>query len=723
MRHLYAVAFLVLSIAASLSIGAGASASFTANVSVFCPYNVMVNLLPNYPILGNVAATFTLQSLSSACVTPPTNGFLTIINTTNNKIAFQSPITVNVINSVLTSYSFQFPTSNLSNTVYRAKVNITSLSYTNSSSSTFVALDPPILSITNFSASPTNPSRGSTVSFFADISNRGQYATSNIPFNLTISGSISAATNVVLPALSPYQQENVIIQLSGVTPQVGGYIATAAANTVFNGITIRAINRTTSYTVPGGGGGGGGGSGATTPTPPPGPSITQMPQLSVVSAPLYTSLVAGTSAIYSMGFQSSSSSPELVAFSIGNIAFQGATFAPAPAAATSPSGPVALAIPSGSPNGAGLSALRQIPRFAATSPYSGLVTLSTKSLVLGPGQSSTISIVFTAPSNSSAGTYVVPLNVTVTAANRTTSQVQYLTFNIFNSSTSNPSILNQVTLTNNTHTASGVIKITSPYNTTASNFTLETLLPLGVATSASQIIAYGAPSNITVRGGYYVITWSIGYLPVGQQIYAYYSINNPQNQQLLQRVHNVFVAPQAPAPQNLLKVLNINIPTYYTNDTNNIQVMALYTGTTQAQVTFTLTGPPGVSISDSSQTISANPNQLLDANFKVTSPMTPGTSLLTLAINQGNSTLAYSIPVVVLPPQASSTTSPQSQQTSISISPRDMEIGAGIAAALALGYFVIKIGEKEWGRPKYNKDRSEQMIRIKEQIKRSDQNE
>jgi len=726
MRHLYAVAFLVLSIVASLSMGAGASASFTANVSVFCPYNVVVNLLPNYPITGNVASSFSVQSLSSECTSPPTSGFITIINNNNDKIAFQNSITVNEINSVLTNYDFQFPTSNLTNTIYNAKVNLTSTSYTNSSSPTFAALNPPRLVISNFSVSPSSPSKGSAVSFFADISNEGQYATANIPFNLTVSGPAAGGLNVVLPALSPFQEENVIIQLSGLTGQSGTYSATAAANTLFNGIVIRAVNQSASYTVPGGGGGGGGGSSNSTPTgPPAGPSIVQMPQLTVVSAPLFTSLVAGTSAIYSMSFQSSSTSPELIAFNIGAISFQGATFAPAVSESAVPKAFAKPADASGNPAPPYVLAPVAGSRptvLASASPYSGLVTLSTKSLVLGPGQSSTINLFFNAPANATPGTYVIALNVSVTAANRTTSQLQYVTFNIFSSSTTNPSILNQVTLTNNTHTASGVIKITSPYNTTTSNFTLQTLLPIGVAFNASQIIAYGAPSTITVKGGYYVITWNIGYLPVGQQIYAYYSINNPQNQQLLQRVHNVFVAPQAVSPQNLLKVLNINIPTYYTNYTNNIAVTALYTGTTQTQVTFTLNGPPGIQISDSSQIILANPNQLLAATFKVTSSMTPGTNLLSLTITQGNSTLTYSIPVVVLPQQAPSTTSVQPiHGAAFNISRSDIEIGGGVAVVLVLAYVLIRIGERGISRPRYSKDRSEQLIRIREQIKRSDQ--
>ncbi|MDE1833558.1 MAG: hypothetical protein KGH58_04020 [Candidatus Micrarchaeota archaeon] len=710
MRHVYEVAFLALSIVAALSMGASSSASFTANITVFCPYNILVSVQPSYAIIGNVAASFSVQSLSSACTNPSATGFLTIINNANNKVAYQNAITVNEINTVLTSYDFQFPTSNLTNTVYKAKVNLTSASYTNSSSPTFQALNPPTLLITNFSASPGSPSKGSDVTFFADITNGGQYATSNIPVNLIVSGPAASTTNVVLPALSPYQEENVVILLSGVTPSSGTYQATMAANTIFNGVNIVSNTASLSYTVPGGGGGGGGG--GTTPTGPgPGPTIVQMPQLTVVSAPLFTSLAPGTSAIYSMTFQSSSTSSELVTFGVGHVSFEGTTLAP-----VSGSGdpraqqrmPVTFAAQnvSGSP-----------PSF-----YNGLVTLSTKSLVLGPGQSSTINLFFNAPANATPGTYVIPLNVSITAANVTHSQVQYLTFTIAPQSAQGTSILNQITLLNNTNTASGVIKVTSPYNNTRSNLTLQTLIPVGVAVNASQIVAFGAPATITVRDQYYVITWNIGVIPPGQQIYAYYTITRPQNQQLLQKINNIFVAPQAPAPQNLLKVLDINIPTYYTNTTDQIEADVLYTGTAPGQVSFSLTGPPGVVISDSYQSVSVGPNQQLAARFDVTAPSTPGTSLLSMVISQGNTTLSYSIPLIVLPQQAQ-TTAPSQQlpPLPISISMRDVAIGVGAVVVVALAYVAVRIGRQGLGRPRYKKDRSEQLIRIREQIKRSDQ--
>ncbi|MDE1810617.1 MAG: hypothetical protein KGH66_01065 [Candidatus Micrarchaeota archaeon] len=705
MHRAYAAALLALSMLATLAIGQSATATFTANVNVFCPYNILINTQASYPILGNVASTFTVQGLSSFCSDPSATGQLQIIDNANSAVAYSNEVDVGPINTVATTYNFQFPTSELVNAVYNAQISLTSGPYTNSITSSFQMLNAPSLDITGFSGD-SSPSKGALQTFTASITNNGQYATSPITVDLSVSGPESATSNTVVSALSPYQTENVIFQLSGVTDFSGSYTASIVANTIFNSVEISSNTETFGYSVPGNTGGGSGPTSSPTPT---GPSIVQLPQLSIISAPIFTSLTTGSSAVYSMTFQSTSQSTEIVNFSVGNVNFGAASFSPVlhPSTATS-----------------GIRKQQSFVQLAAAAAQDpALVTLSTKSLVLGPGQQSTINLFFNAPQNLTPGTYVVPLNITVSAANKTNSQVQFLTFSVQSNSGQYPNIQPQVSLTNNTHTASGVIKITSPYNSSTSNFTLQTRIPLGVATSASQITAYGAPATVTSNGAYYVITWNIGYLPVGQQIYAYYTIENPQNQALLQRVNTVFVVPQAPAPQSVLRVLNINIPTFYTNYTNEIAASVLYTGITQSQITFVLTGPPGTLISGSTQQISASSNQQVSARFKVTTPSTPGTELLGLTISQGNSTQSYSLPVVVLPAAAASPASAgQHPGISINVQMKDIAIAAGAAAALALlVYAAVYIRSQGPGRPRYRKDRSEQLIRIREQIKRSDQ--
>jgi len=307
--------------------------------------------------------------------------------------------------------------------------------------------------------------------------------------------------------------------------------------------------------------------------------------------------------------------------------------------------------------------------------FANVITLSSNMLYLQPNQSLGTDLAIRPEYNLPPGTYAVPINIRITSGSNTTAQTRFLTLSIYSLASGQPGILNQISILNYTNSTgeltSGTIEISSPINASLANATFETVLPGSLASNASAISTFGIPSRISLLNGSYIISWQISYLPANQTVYAYYTIqspgNQPQSQAPLSKIQTLFTTPptqQAQQLKDILKVVNVSIPTFYTGSVNYLNISALYVAKTSSRVNFTLSAPAGTNIADPSRILNATPNQYLSQQFAITTK-SAGTLLLTLYLTADNASATYSLPVVVVqgstPPRLPQLTQQESQ--------------------------------------------------------------
>ncbi len=281
------------------------------------------------------------------------------------------------------------------------------------------------------------------------------------------------------------------------------------------------------------------------------------------------------------------------------------------------------------------------------STFSNLVSVSYKNVVLSPKQSLAISILFNATGGVSPGTYLIPINITTNSSGRSTTQTEYISQTVFPNTADQPIVLNQINLINNTQAMSGIIEVKSPQSKNFSGLVLTTVIPPGIAKNISDISTFGINATVEESRGSFDILWHLDSLPANSTVYGYYSIKHlmSQSQVQLRYAQNILVQPSQVTPNQVLKALNVEVPTMYVNSTSTIHAKVFYTGVKRGEVTFTLSGPTSQSIFNSTQTFNVTPNSYVYANFGVR-PNSTGT--LSMNLNVSTQGLSVNYPVVAL---------------------------------------------------------------------------
>ncbi|MDE1825399.1 MAG: hypothetical protein KGH61_03425 [Candidatus Micrarchaeota archaeon] len=666
------VGILVFTLLLALSLNtllASSTTNLVASITVPCPFALTFNTLPTYTLFpGNILMNFTIFS-QGGCTIPPPSGNLIIMRKDNNDIVLNQQLTTNTVTSTPKFYDVTFNNSVLTNTTYTATVKFSEFTATNSVSNDFTAINPQKLVISSITA-PSSLTPGEVLNLEIVTKNTGQLASGASTLYVNISGPQPFSASFPETSLSPGQNSSYLISVSNASSEAGTYTATAHQAYLLNGANAISNTASTTYLVksnapsgPGSAQGGGAVSKSTTP-------ITPLPALSLTSVPLYTSISSGTPSLALIGVENTGTAPESITFSI--------------------------------------------PK-----EYSGFLSLSSTSLNLDPKQSVSMQMFVNPNTTIPTGTYIVPVTIKLDSAGTTANQTEYFTFNLYAPQNRSVVVVNQLSLLNYTQMARGVIQISNPTKNTAHNLTLQTLIPLALAKNISDIQTSGFPTTITDPPGFYTINWKIGELGAGAVTFAYYTISNPQSQGLLQRIQNVLASPSQPSPSSILKVVNIAFPTFYTNSSNNIQVYSLFTGTQEQQVHYTMTSPSAIQIRNATQAINASPNQLLGPSFQIQTSAQPGTYLLSLYISTQGFNATYSLPLIVLANPSESTTS--SRQFPINLRLSNAGIGAIAAVvaiiAIAIAAFLLN---SYMQKPRYRRETSEQLVRLREQIKRSE---
>ena len=645
--------------------------SVAAYVTVGCPFSLHMNTLPIYPQGSVITVNYTIKTIAQ-CSISNLNGYFSLTESGNTRL--NTSQSVGTVNQISSTYPVSINTNTLPAGNYTAEIYFKNSGFTNSSSSNFQLLPPANLVITNLAAGPANFT--SPIYIYLTVNNSGYYAANSIKLNLSVTGPESSSITQNLSSLSPAQSENTVIIMNNVTSIPGKYYVDVNITYSSNNALVKTSNSIT-YIVKGA---------SSLAVPPPATSggivsqigksqfISSIPNVNIVSSPLYISTVSGNKVMSILGFQGSIS---------GNTTL-----------------------------------LIQVPK-----EYSGILSLSADSMLLSKNETQYIQMIFN-PVSISPGTYLIPLNITEIAPNgNKVNKTEYFEFVSYSQNVSSGNlpvrISQQVQIINSSSVAQTTIAITSLSNATVTNATLSTLIPLSVG-NLSQISAYGLPNNITATSLGYTIKWSIPILIPNQPTYAYYNIKKPNDQLSLSHIQNILNAPSVAAKSSILDVVGIKAPILYQNSNGTIEVSALYTGTSNPQIKCALSTTQDIIVADSVLYVNATPNELVNCDFNISAKNTTGTIPLTLTIYVQGFEYNESVPVVILPSQISPASAYSSNYPILSfLGTYKSELISGVIIALIIIGIFIAI-RKISSLPKDDEYTRNRMIRIRDQIRRNE---
>ncbi len=285
--------------------------------------------------------------------------------------------------------------------------------------------------------------------------------------------------------------------------------------------------------------------------------------------------------------------------------------------------------------------------------YSSMVHLSSSTTVLEPGQEVGIILNVKAPAGAPEGMYYVPIGINALAAGISSSEQRFLTISVVNSAT-RPAISSQVSLTNLTD-AIGTIQVENPAQTPIGTAYVNTYLPEGVVTNTSDIVLSGISGETTTQSGYYVIHWLATKIPPGQSLSGSYRLRGVTSISLLSQIVDAVATGSQQQNSSVLAVANPSIGTIPANGHGTINITASYTGAKAQTVTFALSAPPSIVVSNPVQNVTALPGQLFNQQFYITAPNTTGTYTLIAYVYTNGANYTYYLPLIVSQPAAIST--------------------------------------------------------------------
>ncbi|MDE1846257.1 MAG: Ig-like domain repeat protein [Candidatus Micrarchaeota archaeon] len=262
--------------------------------------------------------------------------------------------------------------------------------------------------------------------------------------------------------------------------------------------------------------------------------------------------------------------------------------------------------------------------------HSGRLIASAGSLNLLPNQAGTMKFKFTS-SGTDFGTYVVPINVSVTAANNSTTTTQLFTLLNLNNKTAGPQVFSNVKFLNGNKNASVQMTVFNPTNTIYYNLLLNTGLPGNVTYWKNNLLPIGQnANNVTFANNAYQLSWPISQLSPNSFAQVGYTVLNLTSPRGL-LFPQTFLSFTKQSNSSTFTILQIKKPpTIYANTTINLTISAIYTGTNVSFVTLALTPPIGANVINPQQNFKAIPNTAIIARFNLTTSTLVGTQVFKL---------------------------------------------------------------------------------------------
>lgn len=642
----------------------------SADVKVICPFNISAQTLPLYIYGSNIVVNYSISSLDR-CSVGNVYGYITIYNHINQNTQYKRNISIPNIgssyNSILTINS-----SNISSGYNNVYLYFNNSNTYNSTTRSFLLDAPANIIIKNISFI-SSPELGSQLNFNVSLMNVGDLSSNSIIMNVSISGPYNSIQRYIKPKIAPNESESItFFEPASASYKNGTYtlnISIEYNTSGYSNIKNTIKNKLISYTILQNGVQSHGSTNKIVQNLSSG-LIIPTPALIIPTVPLYISVLHGAQSISDISFANPLNYSEILNLSV-------------------------------------------------PSNFNKIIKLSSNNLYLGNGQS--VYVQMCVSSNVSVGTYIIPFNISTHVQNGPiSSRYEFITLYIYNKSINSPSISTQIQVNNNTKNFSSIIYVNAPENTTLNNITLLTKLPLSITNNLSEINAYGAPNKITESNGFYDISWNISSIQKGQNVILYYNVKNSKNQYAIQQFQNTFTQLTKSNNTNNLKIIKINIPTFYANSSSYINITSIYTGANIMNATFILSSYSNEYITNPIQSVELYPNKVFNNVFHIVNNNTIGTILFNLFVKNGNQESNYSIPVVSDKPPAKISNS--SAVLVLKNNPNNLFLKYQYyiaAALLLLIVFIILISVKKYkGVSKYNSDRHMELIKLNERIKR-----
>ena len=638
------------------------AASLSVNATVICPFNVTAKPgNSNYTYVKPQGINITYNvSATADCSIASMRGHLNL-SVEGNTAAFASyALNVTNISSTPVHGSFQLDSNSIPSGNIKANVSFSTFHFYNYNNTHFELLSPANMLIANFSA--TSVSVGSPEQFTLGLFNKGNFSAENVSIRIKITGPRNFSLDYAIGNFTPYPTSKVYQFVAlNLTSQQGLYNASAYLSYESAGKNRTSPYFNISYFV----------------SPPPSHHvippkihvIPQIPNVDIISMPLYVGLVPNATYTELIGVKNSGNATEILNVSLPSY-------------------------------------------------FSNLFMLSASSISLLPGQSAYIQISPAPPTLKSPGIYDVPVNISASIKNRTFSASQIVSYIIY-SNLSKPDIGYSIISTNNTRNATATISIQNPFNKSTTGVVAQTFIPALLVNNTSDIMAYGLPSSITYLNGEYKISWQLPNMPPHSTVYGYIKLVNVSDPYLLYNIQNSLLS-QIYTQPNLLRIVSASAPALKVNQSGNVTVDLLYTGPSIIKLSALLTGPKSLNITEPSRTDDLYPGELITENFSI-KPEKSGTITTTFFGSVPDQNVSASIPIIVAPISLAPALPKITGIAAISYFIHGELMSYPfllylipliiILLALAGAYMVYR------GRPKYRKDREIALRSLQEKIK------
>lgn len=546
---------------------------------------------PYYVAPQKIAIYYTVKRIGT-CPIPSATGTLSLSSAVTGVVYSSIPINISSIPGIPITMVAYANSSGAPRGDNLAVMLLSAGTFSNLSSTSYYILQPANISISNLRVGTNNSTAaGGPLSITSTFLNGAFFAADNATLNLKIIAPNLSIYKIqdYLGRISAFQNSTITVNPGAAAiPQTPGryimlenisfysdYYATGA---VYSSNTLYSNTASTSYSVSFNKNQG---YNATTYQLPP----NRIGPLIIKSFPLYTDLIAGSTP-YSRNLNN------LVVFNPGNY-------------------PITI-------------------NLTASNLSLGRLALSTTSLLLPQNQNGTVQLQFIPyPNTVSAGTYLIPLNISVSANNITTEAQTGLILNIYNRF-SFPQVLSDIRLLNGSSNAAVQLSIFSPANSTSYDLILSSVLNSSITNSKSNIALRGRSASPAYSNNTYKLSWSASRLLSNNTVQVGYNISNVTQPRYL-LFPATFLSSTKQSNLTALTVFGVKKPeVIYTNSTVNITVIVVYSGTNATTLSISLIPPAGANVLNPQQTFKATPNSAIDAKFTIQTEQYPGNEVFRL---------------------------------------------------------------------------------------------
>jgi hypothetical protein len=600
--------FILLVISLSAFIYTSSTGTITAEVNVACPFK---NIISSWKYIYIIPESINLSYSAVALEKCTTNLIENIIikNTTN--IVYQKAINFNNVNLTEQSNILIINSNNFNPGLYSAIIETNSLAASNSSRTSFITLTPANVTIKNIEVTPTIIGRYSNLVLVEMVVNSGALASSNMIATIKITGPNGFSDTIIkqIQPLAAGGSENLSLVMQGLTNYKGDYNLAENisyySNYYYNNTNYTygpyiSNNANTTYSVyipyyqsisgvsglP-----------PSQQYPPPLPTIPKVSGVGLLNFLIYPFMInlpADSSVIKQIGLNNPTNNNITVSIKAAQV-------------------------------------------------QNVSISFSSNVIIIPPHKSIYINTLFSSETNTMQGVINIPLNFTINSNNKTYYSNAYTMLSIVPQNNK----INFISTGDIVNSSNFYISIdlNNPTNKTLKNITVSYPLPISALNKNTNITLSGGTHIINISNNNYILKWYIPSLQPNSRSLLSGEILNVSNAQYLDLIQPSFYI--ISQNKSIIKLLSASAPSIYVNSSAQVVVTLLYTGASKNNITLTLTGPLGITISPP-VTINVYPNEVIKKEFDISPIETAGIIDFILHTSGTGISQNYTIPLIIM---------------------------------------------------------------------------